>query len=195
MARKIYHTTPERERNDKKKQLAKILSVSERTIRDWLSRIDKDSKEARDKRIFEMWMACSTQEEIAAEVNCDQKTVANVVSGETADLPNFLKSKPAAEHLTDFGIPLYNIWKFKEKSNDVSRHRYTPEFIHLFIFQGRRKVLLESDEYPTIQRPHPGCNLRMKPDIAFKSFLSTACPSSGRSGQVARERDSWLSVR
>lgn len=40
MARKIYHATPEKERDAKKKQLAKILSVSERTVRDWLSRID-----------------------------------------------------------------------------------------------------------------------------------------------------------
>jgi hypothetical protein len=50
---------------DKKKELATILSVSERTIRNWLSRIDKDAKEARDKRIFERWMACHSQEEIA----------------------------------------------------------------------------------------------------------------------------------
>jgi hypothetical protein len=27
--------------------------VSERTIRDWLSRIDKDAKEARNRRIFD----------------------------------------------------------------------------------------------------------------------------------------------
>jgi len=60
MARKIYHITPERERDKKKVHLAKILSVSERTIRDWLSRIDKDTKEARNKRIFDLWLACYT---------------------------------------------------------------------------------------------------------------------------------------
>jgi hypothetical protein len=37
-------------------------------VRDWLSRIDKDSKEARNRRIFDMWMACYTQEEISAEI-------------------------------------------------------------------------------------------------------------------------------
>jgi hypothetical protein len=41
---------------------------SDRTVRDWLSRIDKDSKEARNRRIFDMWMACYTQEEISAEI-------------------------------------------------------------------------------------------------------------------------------
>jgi len=52
--------TPEKERDAKKTRLAKILSVSERTIRNWLSRIDKDAKESRDKRIFDLWLAwCS----------------------------------------------------------------------------------------------------------------------------------------
>jgi len=61
MARRIYGATAEREREAKKKQLAKILSVSERAVRDWLSRMDKDAKDARKVRIFELWLACNTQ--------------------------------------------------------------------------------------------------------------------------------------
>ncbi len=87
LARRIYHVTPEPERDAKKKRLAKILSVSERTIRDWLSRIDKDSKEARNKRIFELWLACWTQQQIAKSVEVDQKTVHNVL-GEMATCQN-----------------------------------------------------------------------------------------------------------
>ena len=52
MARKIYHVTHEKDRVEKKKHLAKILSVSPRTIETWLGRIDKDAKEERNKRIF-----------------------------------------------------------------------------------------------------------------------------------------------
>lgn len=117
MARKIYHVTPERDRDTKKKQLAKILSVSERTVRDWLSRIDKDSKDARNKRIFEMWMACHTQQEIADATTTPQKTVSDVLA-DSAELPESLK--PAANHLTDFEPPIYNIWKQQSKSNEVS---------------------------------------------------------------------------
>ncbi len=104
MARKIYNATPERERNDKKAQIAKILSVSERTIRDWLSRIDKDTKEARNRRIFDMWMACWTQEEIADAVEWSQGEVAKKI-------PN----------ATDFTPPIYNIWKQQEKTAGSSR--------------------------------------------------------------------------
>lgn len=117
MARRIYHAAPERERDEKKKQLAKILSVSDRTIRDWLSRIDKDSKEARDKRIFEMWLACSTMEEIAEATNVSKMEVSRVCN-ESAELPE--SYKPSANHQTDFDPPLYNIWKQQEKSNGSS---------------------------------------------------------------------------
>lgn len=114
MARQIYHATPERERDEKKKQLAKVLSVSERAIRDWLGRIDKDSKEARNKRIFDLWLACYTQGEIAEMVGVTKETVSEVCQ-KMANLPE--SDKLTASHLTDFDPPLYNIWKQQEKSN------------------------------------------------------------------------------
>ncbi len=120
MARKIYHITSEKERNEKKKKLSKILSVSERTIRDWLSRIDKDSKEARNKRIFEMWMACYTQEEIGEKENLDKAQI-NRICCEMAGLPKLNKSdKAAAEHAIDFQIPLYNVWKQQVKTKGIN---------------------------------------------------------------------------
>ena len=116
MARRIYASTPERERDDKKKQLAKILSVSERTIRDWLSRVDKDAKDARNRRIFEMWLACYTQQEIADAVGIPRKTVDDTF-GEFGDVSKLAKSdQSAAEHATDFTPPIYNIWKQQEKT-------------------------------------------------------------------------------
>jgi hypothetical protein len=115
LARKIYNSTPAKEREGKKAHLAKILSVSERTIYDWLGRIDKDSKAARNKRIFQLWLACRTQEEIAEECGCDQHTVSEVLV-ENADLQKSLK--PTALHQEDgFEVPLYNVWKQQKKSN------------------------------------------------------------------------------
>ncbi|MFH1635803.1 MAG: DNA methyltransferase [Chloroflexota bacterium] len=117
MARKIYHITPESKRDEKKKQLASILSVSERTIRDWLSRIDKDSKVARNRRIFDLWLACYTQEEIAKETDVSKMEVSRICN-EMADLPE--SYKPAASHLTDFDPPIYNVWKQQEKTSGSS---------------------------------------------------------------------------
>jgi len=118
MARKIYHSTPEKERDEKKKHLAVILSVSERTIRDWLSRVDKDSKEARNKRIFDMWLACYTGVEIAEANDLSEKEIGKIVSDLSAELPKGQKAD--SEHATDFTPPIYNIWKQQEKSNGSS---------------------------------------------------------------------------
>jgi ParB-like chromosome segregation protein Spo0J len=119
MARRIYAATPERERDAKKTTLARILSVSDRTIRDWLGRIDKDSKESRNKRIFEMWMACATQEDIAVACDMSQAQVAeitkNIGNGELAK-----SDKAASEHAIDFDTPIYNIWKQQTKSEGSS---------------------------------------------------------------------------
>ena len=118
MARRIYHATPEREREAKKRALESILSVSDRTVREWLSRIDKDTKEDRNRRIFDMWLACYTQEEIANAVGLNPTDKAVRISGNLEDLPNYQKS--AAEHAIDFMPPIYNVWKQQEKSNGVS---------------------------------------------------------------------------
>lgn len=117
MARKIYHATAERDRDEKKKHLSKILSVSERTVREWLSRIDKDSKEARDKRIFELWLACYSQPEIAENENISQSQINEIVS-EMADLPKSIRS--IADHADGFNPPIYNIWKQQEKTEGSS---------------------------------------------------------------------------
>jgi hypothetical protein len=114
MARKIYNGTAEREREGKKAALAATLSVSERTIRDWLSRIDKDTKEARDKRIFAAWLACRTQQEIATAEGVSIGYVNEAVSSDPADLPPV--NKAAAEHATDFEAPIYNVWKQQDKT-------------------------------------------------------------------------------
>lgn len=116
MARRIYHATPERERDAKKKQLAVLLSVSERTVRDWLSRIDKDAKEARDRRIFDLWLACWTQEQIASELSVSQGEIAKIIpNGDIAVLNK--TDRASADHSTEFAPPLYNVWKQQEKTN------------------------------------------------------------------------------
>ncbi len=106
----------EKERDAKKKQLAAILSVSERTVRDWLSRMDKDAKEARNKRIFDLWLAGWTQREIAAAVGIIRKDVERSL-GQNGNLSKLSKTQQsAANHATNFNPPIYNIWKQQSKS-------------------------------------------------------------------------------
>ena len=96
---------------------AKTLSVSPRTIQDWTSRIDKDAKALRNQRIFERWLACWTEAEIAKEENIGEQTVRDVLSTKTADLPKPLKVLADFAD-ADFHIPIYNIWRRQEKTPD-----------------------------------------------------------------------------
>jgi transposase len=120
MARRIYNGTPEAQRDEKKKHLAKVLSVSERTIRDWLGRIDKDSKEQRKQKIFDLWLAGYSTDEIALTTGASKADVSGVCS-QMADLPNLNKpQQSAADHATDFETPIYNVWKQQSKSEGSS---------------------------------------------------------------------------
>lgn len=115
MARRIYAATPERERDAAKKRLSAILSVSDRTVRDWLSRMDKDAKEARDRRIFDLWLSSWTNKEIADEVGLSEPQLSEIAS--KFGIGNLAKSElAAAEHATDFEPPIYNIWKQQQKT-------------------------------------------------------------------------------
>jgi hypothetical protein len=117
MARKIYGMTPEREREGKKADLARILSVSLSSVHSWLSRVDKDAKDARNKRIFAAWLACDTVEEIAERESVAKGTVSEFCS-KIPDLEKLNKSdKAAAEHAVDFEPPIYNVWKQQEKTS------------------------------------------------------------------------------
>ena len=67
-----------------------------------------------------MWMACYTQEEIGEKERLTQKAIGLILE-EMASLPKLLKSSQAvAEHAVDFQIPLYNVWKQKEKQEEIA---------------------------------------------------------------------------
>ena len=60
-------------------------------VQGWLSRIDKDAKDARDKRIFSKWLACWTQDEIAESEGMSQPAVLAILS-EFPELEKLIKS-------------------------------------------------------------------------------------------------------
>lgn len=100
------------------KEIAKRLSVTPGRISQWLSRTIKDEKERNKKKVIAMWMACHTQETIAEAVGVTQQTVDNWIG----DFTNNLNSKEFVKFnfQDDFKIPIYNVWKTQNKTNEVS---------------------------------------------------------------------------
>jgi hypothetical protein len=120
MAVNIYAATPERERKDKKTELSTLLSISGRTLYDWLRDIDKATNEARDKKVFDMHLACYTQEEIGEAVGLSQKEISKSLEEiyQMANLPKGILHASNYE-LEDDSLPKFTVWAFGEKTNKV----------------------------------------------------------------------------
>jgi hypothetical protein len=67
-------------------------------------------------KIFEMWMACFTQEEIAVAANCKRDVVQAQSEKFVETVLQNQNRKADADHATDFAPPIYNIWKWQEKT-------------------------------------------------------------------------------
>lgn len=104
-----------------KEQIARVLSVTPRTVGNYLSDIDKQLREQRKQRIFDMWLACHTEEDIAAANDITRQTVNNQIEvlQNLETLPNFAKVSASFQD-EDFATPLYNVWTFARKTNAVS---------------------------------------------------------------------------
>ena len=99
--------------------IADTLSVGKKRVSEWLSRVVKDNKEKRDRKIFDMWLACSTQQEIAEACDISQPQLAEVLKNIGTVFKN-QSDKSLADHATDFDPPIYNIWKQQTKSEGSS---------------------------------------------------------------------------
>lgn len=122
---------------EEKAELARLFSVSERTIARWTSRRDKDLKVRRDQIIADMWLACYTEEEIAAEVGCDRATVNRAVE-EPCKMDSWQKHTVFADYQDpDWKPPLYSVWKLQEKTNGTghfgnSEASFTDNLLYMY---------------------------------------------------------------
>ncbi|MHC1585720.1 MAG: hypothetical protein ACXQS7_05630 [Candidatus Syntropharchaeia archaeon] len=65
---------------DRKKELADLFSVSIRTIESWTRDLREKEKEEQEQRIFELWLSCWSQEEIAEELGVSQAEISRAVN-------------------------------------------------------------------------------------------------------------------
>ena len=112
-----------------KPEIADVLSVTPRAVSGYLKDIEDQLKKDRRERIFDLWLACWTQQAIAEEVGVDQDTV----SAELQDLrkmetlPKSVKS--AIQHADDFDPKLYSVWNIAKCSNKAKVFGSIPQEI------------------------------------------------------------------
>lgn len=102
-----------------KEDIADILSVSKRTVNNYLQDVDKQLREERKQKIFDLYLACYSQQEIAEIVGLSETDKSLRVSGKMEDLPN--NQKLLANFQEDyFKPPIYSVWSYAKKSNEVT---------------------------------------------------------------------------
>lgn len=103
-----------------KDEIAKDLSVSVQTVRAYLSGIDRQIREERKQLIFELYMDCWTQREIAERVGMPQQSVTDIIKTLTEKESAFdFGQSLDFDRDADFKKPIYNIWNFAKLSNEV----------------------------------------------------------------------------
>jgi hypothetical protein len=101
-------------------EIAAALSVGKAKVSAWLARTVKDQKDRRDRKIVELWLTCHTLEEIAAAVDCTHPTVKAVAESFVDSVRENQNYKAAADHVVEYELSAYNIWKQQTKSDGPS---------------------------------------------------------------------------
>lgn len=110
---------------DRKKELAKLLSVSLSAITGWVSDLDQAEREERKKVILDMWQKCYTAEEIGEAVGITRQQIENDLMQILADVLKVAK----VQFSDDFQSPIYNVWAFAKKTNETGHFGNTEQRI------------------------------------------------------------------
>jgi hypothetical protein len=131
LAQNIYKETPVDLATEKKKQLEKLLSVTERTLYNWLSSIDNDRKAELRLLAFDLFMRCESTTTIGEAIGKSKQTASTWCQDfEDFQILDTEGEKEANESIAnfedeDFEIPLYDIWNYASKSNEVEHYGNT----------------------------------------------------------------------
>lgn len=132
MAVRLFHLGAGLDEGD----IAKALSVSERMVRSYLTDVKADLRKQQREKVFDLWLQCYTQEEIAEAVGLSIGTVNEEVAV-CSDLEALPKvNKLAALHQDpDWQPPLYDIWQPARNNNEVKHFGNTAvEFVDNLLY-------------------------------------------------------------
>lgn len=83
-------------------EIAELLSVHRSSVLNWTKTKREEERNEEDRTIWDMWLACATQEEIAGTLGVEQKTISNRLS----------KLQKSIGITTPDLLKTFNIWEF-----------------------------------------------------------------------------------
>lgn len=110
--------------------ICKTLSIAPRTFREWTKNKREQFEEQQRQVVYDLWMACHTQEAIAERTGVSVGTV-------NSRIAEFFKNGGGAdsEFFRDFEPQLYSVWNFRKATNEV-RHfgNIPPEIVDNLLY-------------------------------------------------------------
>jgi len=100
-------------------EAAKKVSVRKETALKWTKSIRQEEQRKQDETVFDMYLACHTQKEIAEGVDLDQTTVARKMEDLCEKFPGTKRIKLSKFEEDDWKPPLHNVWRYSQKTNAV----------------------------------------------------------------------------
>jgi len=111
---------------DRKKELAKLLSVTVRSVSEWVTDLDQADREERKKTIRDMYLKAYTADEIGEAVGLKVSQANEALS---PILEDFLKSAKVQFSEEAWKPPIYNVWSFAKKTNETEHFGNTEQRI------------------------------------------------------------------
>jgi ParB-like chromosome segregation protein Spo0J len=100
-------------------EIAKLLHVKTATVLKYLADTKKANKRQRNRRIWEAWLACDTEQTIAEQEKLEQQSVAAILQN-YKKLDGVQKSVIFSNYQDEhWKPPLYNVWAFAKSTNKV----------------------------------------------------------------------------
>ncbi len=117
--------------------ICETLAISDRTFRTYTAATARQRDAELNRKIFELWLSCRSQQHIAESLQTDQARVSRVLeevmqNGKLTDLHIFRDFEGTSE---DSGRRIYTVWNFPKANNEV-RHfgNIPPEIIENLLF-------------------------------------------------------------
>ena len=98
-------------------EICATLSISDKTYRRWTSAKQEQKEEQTKQRIYDMWMRCHTQQEIADAVGVERTIVGDRIANFGKNVEN---GQLTESHIfTNFEAQIYTVWNFAKATNEV----------------------------------------------------------------------------
>jgi excisionase family DNA binding protein len=138
-------------------EIAREVSVRKQTALDWTASIRQAEEDRLNETIFDMYMACRTQEEIAEATGVPRQTVADRLPVLQETFPGSLLVKLSHFEEEGWKPPLYDIWNVERNANEVKHFGNTA--VEFGVDKG------EAEGYHSIQCNTGECEVTNMPSL------------------------------